>query len=496
MSSLNALRREAESWLEGLGSARSSAAPGPADLAAVDRAHPELVDPATAVAIRALLGSEHLAEEQRPRLRLLIRFLEDASARAAARAATDGLERALWAPTLSVENGPPSILEAEAALATTPERAVRLSTEAALDRAWQSLGGWIERREEAMAGAARALGTSGWRTLREQRRGEEKPVDPVAFLRGTEDAYRDVLGWALGHIAPRLVPWPRGDARLSDLDRVRALPFYPGVLEPRAREEALRAWQTTVLDGDPSTLARLRLRPLAAAPEAEGIAVEVPGRVELLLPSELRGAVSAPAAFLWRGWGLHLAATEADAPVEHRWMGDAAVRWASGWLVRGLLWSERWLQRTTRLGRAAAREVARLQALLALMELRGSAALHPFVEAWAERGASMGGVDEASEAVSAAIGVRVGAGRTLGWLARLDPELRMLRAASLSVLLRDEADRRFDAEEFRNPLAAQWLRAVWARGAPESAERMAPALCGRALEVEPLTRRLVGVLGA
>ena len=122
--------------------------------------------------------------------------------------------------------------------------------------------------------------------------------------------------------------------------------------------------------------------------------------------------------------------------------------------------------------------------------------LHPFLEAWAERGAGPELLDEASEAVSAAVGVRVGTGRTLGWLARLDSELRTLRAAALSVLLRDEADRRFDAEEFRNPLAAQWLRAVWARGAPETAERMAPALCGRPLELDSLGRSLVAALGA
>src|SRR5215813_5251719 len=104
MSSLNALRREAESWLEGLGTARSGAAPGLADLAAVDRAHPEVVDPATAVAIRAVLDSERAAEDQRPRLRLLIRFLEDAAVGAAVRPATEGLERALRAPALTLES--------------------------------------------------------------------------------------------------------------------------------------------------------------------------------------------------------------------------------------------------------------------------------------------------------------------------------------------------------------------------------------------------------
>src|SRR5262249_36604951 len=279
---------------------RSGAAPGLADLAAVDRAHPEVVDPATAVAIRAVLDSERAAEDQRPRLRLLIRFLEDAAVGAAERPATEGLERALRATALTLESGPASILDVEAALPGTIERSVRLATEAALDGGWQSLTGWIGRRAEAAAGTARALGVSSWRALNARRRGEEKPVDAAEFLRSTRDAYLDVLGWALGRVAPRLVPWPRGEARLADLDRVKALPFYPGVLERSAAEGAIRSWQATVLDGEPAVLGRLRLRPLAGALEASGIAVEVPGRIELVLPGDASGAAEVPGAFLWR----------------------------------------------------------------------------------------------------------------------------------------------------------------------------------------------------
>src|SRR5262249_62084789 len=99
---------------------------------------------------------------------------------------------------------------------------------------------------------------------------------------------------------------------------------------------ALRCWQGTVLGGGPGVPGRLRLRPLAAALEPTGIAVEVPGRVELVLPGDASGAAEVPGAFLWRGWGLHLAATEPDAPVEHRRVGAGPVRGASGWPAPGV----------------------------------------------------------------------------------------------------------------------------------------------------------------
>src|SRR6516162_10680294 len=85
MPSLNELRADAEAWLEEMGRARARAEPGTAQLATVDAAHPEVVSPETARAVRALLGSSRVPEHELPRLRILVRFLEDASLEAAAR---------------------------------------------------------------------------------------------------------------------------------------------------------------------------------------------------------------------------------------------------------------------------------------------------------------------------------------------------------------------------------------------------------------------------
>src|SRR5262249_60854048 len=80
----------------GGGRAGRRAAPGAAPLAAVDAEHPEVVAPDTALAVRGLLSSSRVPEHELPRLRILVRFLEDASLEAAAREGPSALEAARW----------------------------------------------------------------------------------------------------------------------------------------------------------------------------------------------------------------------------------------------------------------------------------------------------------------------------------------------------------------------------------------------------------------
>ena len=491
MASLNALRVEAETWLEEVGRARSSAAPGVPDLAPVDAAHREVVSPETARAVAALLASRRAPEQELPRLRLLVRFLEDASLEAVSRRARQSLETSWWrsAPESGLEV---SLAEAEAALAWTEERSARLQREAAVDRGWESLLPAAQRIQAALAEGASALGAASTPGLLDARRERDWPVlDTEAFLRATADAYRDVLGWAVGKVAPRLGPLPRGDATLADLDRVRALPGSGGALEDAV--DSLRTWIGRLPDAEERAR---HLRPRTVpVPAAQVIPVEVPEEIALLVP-EGRGAAEAPARFFWTGCALHLGSIEPDAPVEHRWMGDPAVMVSSGWLVRALLWHERWLNGALRLGKAAAREVARMEALAALGTLRAEAALRPHLRTMLESGVTLERLAEAAEALTAALHVRVGRGRALGMVAELDGGEHRLRGAALASCLWAEADWRFDADEFRNPSAARWLVSLWSRGAPEAPEQMVPALCGRPLGLEGLGAELVAVLGA
>jgi len=491
MASLNALRVEAEAWLEELGRARAQAAPGVAELGAVDQRYREVVSPETARAVAALLASSRVPAPELPRLRMLVRFLEDASLEAAARQGRTALEAARWrsAPESGLES---PLAEAEAELPRFHERLARLRQEAAVDRCWEALLAGAQRLQAELADGTSALGAASLPALLDARRDPAwTALDTEGFLRATEDAYRDVLGWALAKVAPRLAPLPRGEATLADLDRVRALPGYLGALE--GADEAFGAWARQ-LPGAEERARRLRSRTVPAG-ATRAIAVNVPERIELLLPAD-SGEAEAPRRFFWTGCGLHLASVESDAPVEHRWMGDRAVVAASGWVVRGLLWHERWLRGALGLGRAAAREVARMEALVALGTLRAEAALDPHRRTMAASGATLERLGDAAEAVAAALHVRVGRGRALGMVADLDVTRRRLRAAALASCLWAEADRRFDADEFRNPVAARWLVALWSRGAPEAPERMAPALCATPLGLERLGAELLAVLGA
>lgn len=491
MASLNALRADAQAWLEEAGRARANAAPGVAQLASVDAAHPEVVSPETARAVSALLTSARVREHELPRLRILARFLEDASLEAEAREGSTALEASRWrsAPESGLEM---PLAEAEASLALTEERPARLQREGAVNRAWEALLPRAQRFQAELADGASALGAASLPALLDARRDAAWPVlDLEGFLRRTEDAYRDVLSWALGKVAPRLLPLPRGDATLADLERVRAMPGYPGALEEAG--EALSSWAARLPDADERGR-HLRARTVPA-PAAGVIPVEVPEHVELLLPVATDGA-DVGQRFFWTGCALHLASVESEAPVEHRWMGDRAVVAASGWMVRGLLWRERWLRSALGLGRAAAREVARTQALVALGTLRAEAALQPHLRTMASAGPTLQRLADAAEALSAALHVRVGRGRTLARAADLESTQRRLRAAALASCLWAEADRRFDADELRNPVAARWLVAIWNQGAPETPEQMAPALCAAQLGLERLATELVGVLGA
>jgi hypothetical protein len=491
MASLNALRADAEAWLEELGRARAEAAPGAAPLAAVDGAHPEVVSPETAGAVRALLASSRVPEHELPRLRILVRFLENASLEGAAREGHSALEAARWrsAPESGVDA---PLVEAEAELALTDERPARLQREAAVNRAWEGMLARVQRVQSELAAGASALGASSLVELLDSRRDPAWPaLDLDGFLRTTEDAYRDVLGWALGKVAPRLAPRPRGDATLADLDRVRTLPGYPGVLDEA--EAGLRAWAARLPDAE-ARARRIRARAVPA-PAARAIAVEVPEQIVLLLPVRTE-SVDVPGRFFRTGCALHLASVESEAPVEHRWMGDPAVVATSGWVVRGLLWHERWLRSALGLGRAAAREVARMEALVALATLRADAALQPHLRVMATEGPTLERLGDAAEALSAALHVRVGRGRTLAQVADLELGSCQLRAGALASCIWAEADRRFDADDLRNPVAARWLVAIWSQGAPEVPEQMAPALCGAPLGLERVGAELVGVLGA
>ena len=490
MASLEALREEVEAFCRARALALADEAGGKsplADLGAVDRAHPSVVSPDTAAAVRALLSSERTPEPLRPRLRALVAFLRQAALEAGARAEDEALRRLRNAPR-TLAGVTCSLREVWDRVALEPDRLrraalAREATEAELEhrdavqRRWEAT---VRRAEDASL--SRPAGAVGDDALQ---------AGAAELLRSTEDIWRDVLAYALRRLEGRLRPLPAGDAELHDLLRLGA-EALPGAFPPAGGLEAVRRW---LLDCGLGLEAGGRLRLVEGIrPRAEAFTVEIPGDVRLMTPGARDGHGPLPWLLAAAGRARASAATAAGATLEARRLGDAAVQGAPSWVFRGVLRSERWLRRYLGHGRRAAREVARLSALVQLGELRLDAARLPLMRELPEAGPGPAALEDLTAAVSRALHVRVAPGALLPDLGTLPAA--GLRAAALAARIERVADERFDAEEFRNPGAARWLAGLWARGSELDAEALAEDLGGGRLELAETSARLVAVLGA
>jgi hypothetical protein len=494
MASLQALRDEVEAFCSARALALCDEARGRctvADLGAVERAHPSVVAPDTARALRAAAEGERADPLQRPRLRALVAFLARASVEARARQKDDALRQLRLIPRL-LAGSQHSLTEAWTAVALEPDRARRAALARGSAEAELELLAAVQRRWEAAAGAAAALGPKDFPSLGLPS-DEALDAEAARFLTSTEDAWREVLAYALHRLDVRLRPLPAGEAELHDLDRLGAEPL-PGAFEPSLRLAAVRRW---LEDAGLGLAAEGRLRlDDGVRPFAQDFAIEVPGEVRLLTPGERRGHGPFFVLLVAAGRARAAAAVAPTASLEAGRMGDPAVRDAAGWSFRSLLRSERWLGRYLGHGRRLAREVARLSALAELGELRMLAARLPVVRAHWESGPSRAFLDALAGVASEALRVRVPPGALLPALSGWPSEADGLRAAALAARIERAADERFDAEDFRNPGAARWLAGLWARGTELDAEAVGEALGGGPLSLSEVSRRLLEVLGA
>ncbi len=454
------------------------------DLAAVERAHPEVVSPETVPALQAALESPRTLEAQQPRLLALLPFLRRAAVEAQARASLDALAHARRASTVHAAGTVRPLWGSWAAVAEEANTERRAALARATAEAEWALLSSVQRRWEAVHSAGGLLAEAARPTL------EAEATD---FLTATEDAYRDVLGFALKRLDVTLRPLPRGDAGLQELLRLGHTP-RPGAFPQAERLAVLRRWllQTGLtLEAQ----GRLRVEEVdeGGFPGAASFAVQVPNRVLLVLPADGRGAF--PEVLQAVGRARAVAAVSASASLAARRLGDAAVRASAGHLFQGVLTSSGWLRRFLGLGRSEAREVARLSALVQLGELRLLAARLPFVRTALDVGPSEALLRSTANALSEALFLRVPLGAVLPAFADWPGEADALRAAALADVLQVHADECFDAEDFRNPSAARWLLGQWARGTDGDAEALAKEL-GQTLSLLRVGRRLEAVLGA
>lgn len=475
------------------------ASPGFA-LQALFRDYPELADPETFKRIDEAVRAEKTHERFLPGLRRIRALLLEALATSNAAPALEERAQAEAAGQVLLAHEALPFRDAMAQLIASENRDRRALLEQATARFLRDEEGPFERAIEAELDVVRRLGASDAAAFRKEVEGIDldawrAPAEQL--LRATEDAYRDLLSYALRKIDPKLrvggggsaqwhdllhlstTPWLRTDFGLSDVvsaseDWLLALGFNPNGgqrIEQDLASASNRALQpTTFVLRAPQQVA-LVLRPLGGMRDALGF-------LEAL------------------GQAQQVANLDADAPVDERRLGDGAVPQTHGLLFAHLLANEAWLKRHLRLGRANAREGARVAAFLQLSQLRHACAALELEAALRARGPSREVADEFADRMAAALLVSVPAAFAFHDRAvHPDPE-RRLRAFALEARLTRRLQERFDEDFFRNPGAGRELLDLFRRGQRDDAEAIAQAISGSPLDLAEAGARLVRVMGA
>lgn len=302
-----------------------------------------------------------------------------------------------------------------------------------------------------------------------------------AFLRLTEDGYRDLLAYAVR----------RSDAAVSqpdlfDLFRATWAPWTFGEL---SRGEVLHAtgrWLDGwgLLRGAGRVEAELTDAPnraegpelsLVRVPQAIFLSVRVTAGVGDTLRL-LRGQGAA------LGWALR----DERLPVDvRRWAAPEAPLTLST-LFGAFSLDARWCERTLHAGRTQARELARLFAFAELARLRALCGQVRFEHDLWTAGLSGEAPDAWEGELRRALRVSVPRGFALRTVQAPWERVAELKAATLGHPLAAALRERFDEDYWRNPAAAAFLR-EWSAGPERSSELLSKVL------PEPAGRRLQGV---
>ena len=308
------------------------------------------------------------------------------------------------------------------------------------------------------------------------------------------DSWRDSLRDRLR----RDMAVPVAEARPADVAAATDASLFDGAFRASDREATCRR-AVTDLGLDPELHGRLQIEKFARVQgsRAEAVAVDVPAAIHLVF-GEHGGVDGQRAALHALGEALRLAHVEADAPFEHRWLGDDGVLQMCGRVLASVLLDEGWLMRYAELSRTEARRLARITALGALHELRHACALHLHYIESIDAAMAVGAHEELyAEIVGNAIGVRPhGVDVLLDAPPVLAPGARLRGMQGASVLAH-ELVQRFDVDWYRNPGAGLWLaQAVFVLARGETTAEMIKAATGRELSLAPFIDRLERILAA
>lgn len=498
--SIKTLRSRIDPFLTELGTLqyRHGAGLSPSlPLGEIHAEYPELSRAEAFQLVKETLGRPSLAEDAKPRARALWEFIATQVEEGFASEAIEEIATLESRGELSVANEAQLFRDAITSLPLVEGRVRRDLTE-------QAVGAFLlenlrpyARRHEAALEVARRLGFSSYLALREavtgiDLRGLAAQCEEV--LRKTEDAYRDVLAYALKKLDPELRPLP-GNARRHDTLRVAVAPW---LLEHFRHEELLSSVRRCVeeMGFHPSAHGRIQLDTEDRAgkcPRPFVADVKVPDDVRLVVrPGQ--GLDDYFALLHEYGHALHFAHTARTLSVEERRLGDASVREAWAYVFDHFLIDERWHRRFLGMSQPQARDAARVAALNNLLLLRRYCAKFLYELSLFERGPSRERADEYQERLSTALFVTVHKGF---FLYDVDPQFysaRYLRAWALEPTLHGALQERFDQDHWRNPGAGRWLATLFERGQRDDAEALSKELSGAPLSLLAAGQRLVDVL--
>lgn len=458
--------------------------------------HAVLTRPETFSMVREAL--EGAQADAAPRLRRLAGFLALQIA-AAKRAEADE-----WIASTEARATPwdkePGLTFAEGLLALSrePLRERRILLERALERHLVDHSSPYARRVDAYARTAERLHLEGWRALRTQvlRRDDDAVANgAAATLAATEDAYRDLLGYALRRVDDKLRALPGGSAQWHDLQRLRATPWLAEYVGPG---ELLAALQRTLeaLELPRGGVRRLGVEAEDRADKRAGVQL-LPLRVPDLVRVTLRfaGGMDEALTAAWaHGAAAVFASVDGRADVEDRCLPDAGLIELLGRLVSSLLGDERWLRKTLRLSAGPAREVARLAAFLELTELRRQCASGQYELQLHTRGASRELADVHEDLLRKALWVSVPRGFYLRDVSEGLTLLDGLHGWGRLQPLRTTLLERYDEDWWRNPAAGEFFRNVLGWGATAAEQTLAGVL--KDAPLADTAKAYVGVMGA
>lgn len=455
---------------------------------------PELTRPDVFEYLCELIDSPRTDAGKRARLVLLRREVARRFVRARAQAPSQEVERLLSHETFISTNKPWKPADALREIPRLASREQRDALERDLSAYLWDHRDRFARRDDALVAATAELGLTP-ATLVELLHGRALPsrqVQAAALLRDTEDAFRDLHGYALKRLDTQI---PARQARLHDVQRAATAPW---LFEFFRREDLFPA--VTRCLGDlglhPSADGRITVDREAKegrAPGAHLFELRVPDELRLLLQPD----VGYPVYAAWlSGWGLALsrAHVASGLPFVERRLGDRAVLWAQGRLFESFLLEEGWLRRYLRLTSAQARETARLFAFFQLFELRRDAALTLVHKEQLARGALL--ADDAAPRLAEAALAEVPRARALVEGDLLGDAVLSLDAWALEARIAESLRERFNEDFFRNPATGRWLIDAWRKGQRDDAAQVAAALGDEALDVLRAGRRRVAVMGA